>query len=754
MANWFSRKADYFFKEPFSELKNRQLSQGENPVWRPVFVLVMVLSLVGLLVLQNSAGISGDEYFHVEHSQDVLSYYKTFGKDKTAATPTPDNNLPYYSQLPDTVIHAIINAFGIEDYIAMRHLLCAILGWVAILYTALLARKIGGWRAAVFAAVLIFISPRFLGHTFNNLKDIPFATGCVMSVYYIVKFLDGLPKIRISTSIKLALSIAFATSVRVGGLLMVAYFGLFAILYYIYKRKELRTVFWKTLVWALGICIVGYILAVLCWPYALEGPITNVYDSFTNMSKFQISIKQIYDGRVQWSDAVPWYYSPKYMLMTIPIVVLLGFLLGLVFLRHNRKQWFFHTVLLFTALFPVIWIVADRSNVYGGWRHLLFVYPSFVVFSALGLNTLISLVKNRYAKSAVVLALCVLCIHPVSHCIRNHPFEYLYFNQLAGGVKGAYGQYEIDYYHHSLGEASKWVIENAKKDALTTGDKIIVGCWHPKPLNYFFRKHTDKFETAFIRWSERGNTDWDYAIISVTGIDPATIQNGTFPPANTVHKVEVDGVPICIVLKRMQKYDCQGYEAMQKKDYEKAEELFLKALEVEPTNETAVLGMSDIYLRKARTDSLKAESLAACGKLLDTFIKANPNNETANLMKANCLLMEGKLQDALAVCDKIIRHNSKYETSYRLAANIKLALGDALGAEDYLTRLLQAGRLSNELLEGLLSVYKMQGLDEVNAYVKLYSLLEKYYRDMGADKEADECARMLESLMQNMYPNR
>ena len=147
---------------------------------------------------------------------------------------------------------------------------------------------------------------------------------------------------------------------------------------------------------SLGICVVSYFLAVLVWPYALEGIFSNVFNAFLNMNKFEISIRQNFEGIAQWSDDLPWYYSCKYMLITIPIVVLLGFVLSIVFLYKNRKNWFLYSVLLFSTIFPLVWITINNSNVYGGWRHLIFVYLPLVVLASLGISTLIDLIKNKY----------------------------------------------------------------------------------------------------------------------------------------------------------------------------------------------------------------------------------------------------------------------------------------------------------------------------------------------------------------------
>ncbi len=737
----------YFFTHPIAQLKNGGKNYNQSPIWRPLFILFLLIALGYLVICGFQAGASGDEYFHVNHSQDVFNYYKTLGKDKTAATITDNNNLPYYSQLPDTFIQLIINIFNIDDYMTYRHLTCNIIAWLGILFSALLAKRIGGWRAAVLTIALLLVSPRFIGHSFNNLKDIPFATASIMSIYYITKFLQQLPKIKISTSIMLTLSIVLTMSVRVGGLLMIAYFGLFAIIYYLYKRKTLKPVFWKTLIWALAICVIAYILTIFTWPYAMEGPIKNVFDAFLNMNKFAIFIRQNFEGIAQWSNDLPWYYSSKFILITIPIVVILGFILALIFLFHNKKQWFAYFVLIFSTIFPVFWVTISNSNLYGGWRHLIFMYLPFVILSALGFSTLLGLMKNRLLKSIVLLCVFALSIHPLAHSIRNNPYQYVYFNQLTGSIKGAYGQHELDYYYHSLREASEWILENAEKDA-NSKDKIIVACWHKPIIDYYFRNDTTKFQTAFVRWNEKGEFDWDYAIFCNTGIYPTHLLAGGFPPKNTVHKITVDGAPICIILKREDKNDLYGTNAKNKDELDLALYHYEKALENDSLNETALLNMSQIYLYKAQSEeNLFEERADSSLALLNRMLKYNPEHENANYFKAYSLLMKGQVKESLYVLHNLINiYNPNYPAAYELSANILFQLGELEQAESYLLKLIDKGVGDENTLGMLIKLYIHSGLDERNAYIKLYTYLENHYRELGEDEIADEYVNALEKL--------
>jgi hypothetical protein len=76
---------------------------------------------------------------------------------------------------------------------------------------------------------------------------------------------------------------------------------------------------------------------------------------------------------------------------------------------------------------------------------------------------------------------------------------------------------------------------------------------------------------------------------------------------------------------------------------------------------------------------------------------------------------------------------------------------DVSGAEDYLVRLLNTGMIGNELTDMLLEVFQYQGLNEANAYLKLYTMLEEFYRKKGDDEIADEYKQGIETIMQRMY---
>jgi tetratricopeptide (TPR) repeat protein len=574
--------------------------------------------------LSLDAGNSGDEdSYQIPQGNYVLDFYKTGGKDTTCLH---FENLKYYGASFDVATAFVNRVFKVENIHVTRHVFNALFGWLAILFAGLIACRAGGWRAGVMTMAILFLSPRFLGHTYNNPKDIPFAAAIIMGCYFMLRFFGQYPNVKKKTVVFLALSIALAISIRIGGLILFGYFGVFGLAYlvefYLTGRKQklqnvaglLKKHVLRLLSYALVICTAGYFLGLILWPYALQSPISHPLQAFREMSFFSLALGQLFEGFYTMSNDLPWYYTPKYILITTPPAVILGMIIYLIAGGLKRTNRFVTFMIYFVFIFPVFWIVYTKANVYGGWRHALFAFPPMAVAAGLGFNALTEWAKNRYLKMAFTVLPFALLVMPAAHIVRNHPYEYVYFNTLAGGIDRAYGNYEMDYYYHSTRAAAEWVKEHAGKSGLETGDRIIVGSWHPASVRYFLREDTARFRTVFMRWRERNSADWDYAIFPLTGLTPQIMKSAHFPPSNTVHTIKVDNKPICLILKRTDKSAYRAALLREKAkdstlDYERRRELFfeimaeyLHALEVDPYDDSSLVSLSEMYLNINNVD--------------------------------------------------------------------------------------------------------------------------------------------------------
>ena len=696
-----------------------------------VFYILCALGLVFMIAGSVGAGMSGDEHFHVPQAEHVYDFYKTLGKDAAAVTVTSDNNLPLYGQVVDNITYLFCRAFDIQDIMSVRHITNAFCGWLTIVFASLLVFRIAKrkYLPAILTFVLFFFSPRFLGHSFNDVKDISFLTFMTMGTFYIWVFCEDFPKVKASTMVMLAVSIGLATAVRVGGLLLIAYFGLFALIRYIVLSRGAGFGTWsngkafgKLLFYGVAVSLGGYVLGVLLWPYALVSPIKNVVGTFSEMSAFSVNIKQLFEGRMQWSSELPWYYTPKFIFMTVPGAVLAGALISLV-TGWKKGRAFGTFFLLFCFAFPVFWIAYTGANVYGGWRHSMFCYSPLVAMAGLGFYSLYERFRHPALRwgMGVVLPL-VLLAGPVRHCVANHPYEYVYFNELAGGIKNAYGKYELDYYYHSTRKATEWVLSHADTTALRPGQKYAVASWHTASVGYYINLlDSVHFRPTFSRIYQMGNNDWDYAVFTVTGMNPDWITNReVFPPVNTVHVEEVDGYPICIVLQRIDRNDLYGYRAMKEGKTDSAVAFFKAALQANPHNEQVLENLSEIYLNRNQPDS--ALLYAA------RWAKDVPSNVSALNLLANVYFQKNDISNALAVAERIIKLYPGDISGYWLAAHAYLRQNSQQGMQ--------------------LALNRLQALVKIQAYAPAYQLMAQIYQAAGETAAARQCQNIASQLQQ------
>lgn len=680
------KKVKWLFVLPFREMKTGESTSknGEHPIFRFLFATSAIIMLVVLPRLAWDAGISGDEEKHHIQGQKVYNYYATGGGDTTALS-DPKHKLHMYGQSFDLLAAAWTWWFNdhtgmeqvqreegqplgwhhIENLFETRHVLNALVGWLLILYIGIFLITLAGWRAGLIGLWLMFLSPRLMGHSFNNPADIPFALGYVVAIYYMLHFVKSFPRPRFGPALGVAVGIGIALSTRVGGLLPIAYLGLFtAVAFLLHFRWNLKTILgrnirlvFRYLFILAAISLGGIVLGILPWPYALVSPVEHMGISLDEMTNVGTGIRQLFEGTNMFSEVLPWYYIPKYMIITIPDVVLLGLSLFIGFAWQMRKRvdMFRVFIILFSIIFPIFWIIYKDSNVYGGWRHLLFTYPFIGIAAALGFEYVLQLVRKPVFKYLVAGGVLVLLYFPASHIVRSHPNQYIYYNEISGGVDNAYGYYEMDYYYSTIKQASEWMIENI--DTEDEGKVRVFANFSQHGGIYWFRHDTGRFVTGYMRYYDRGNKNWDYAIVANSYINGWQIRKGYWPPANTIHTIDVDGVPVCAILKREDKNDFLAAQAMEKNQPAKAIELYQKALEADPYNETAILNLSKLYLNTKQLDKALAT--------IEKGLKFYPDWDKGLNIKAMAYINQNKIKEATAIFEHIVREiNQNFSGAY------------------------------------------------------------------------------------------
>jgi tetratricopeptide (TPR) repeat protein len=669
---------------------------GNIPLNRLIFFITALLILVILPVISYKAGISGDEEKHYAQAAKVYNYFATDGKD-TASLSDEKYKLNYYGQSFDLFTYAFIKKFHIQKIYETRHVMNGIFGASAILCSGILARILFGNIAGIFTMVLLFFSPGYLGHSMNNPLDIPFAFGYIFTLLQLVRFLKRLPVINYWIALLIAAGIAFTISIRIGGLLLIPYIFMFSGLYLYFTPMpwEKFSPHWiklagRGILILTGISILAFFVSILPWPYARQNPLKNPFEAMKMMENISVALRVLFEGKIFWSDNLPATYIPKNILLSVPLIVLAGFVSSIFFIRKNQNAfWLFF--LFFVVVFPVAYIIYKESNVYGAWRHLLFIYPPMVILAGMGLQSLMDNWENKYIKYSMALVFAGAMVSPVTHIFRNYPNQYIYFNEIAGGVKKAYKKYETDYYMVSLKPGTDWIKDNILKN--TTADSAhpvrIVSNAPADIMNYYFREYKNKVKLPYTRYYDRGIYDWDYAIFFCNYIDPYQINHNIWPPKNTIYTVNLDGVKICAIVKRDNKDDYKGYELMNrairsrnKAELDESIILMENALRLDPHNEISYLNVAQAYIMK--------EQFEMARRKLNDLLAFYPNYEKALNLIGYSYLNEGeihqdnvKIDRAISIFNEVIKINYKFAGAYHNLGLANLILGDDTKAFEY-----------------------------------------------------------------------
>ena len=675
-----------------------------------IFVLLSFLLLLVMVLWSRNSGVNCDEVLHYNQSVAVLNFFATHGRD-TSALDTPVTHLKYYGQSYDNITTWLTRVSGIDDIYGFRHLMSTIAGWLTIIAAAFLAIWLEGYEAGIIVVLLFSISPTFLGHAQNNLKDIPFALAYISAIYFSFRFLSERGKGSIWDIVFLTLSIAFCISIRPGGLILICYLMLFYAIWYlvIFFRERKHFLNEAGIRFLLIICIslAACLLGILLWPYALLNPVKNILNSYRVMVHYPDTFRQIFEGKAEWSDFMPWYYLVKSIIITVPVLVITGVILFMIFIVRvfRSSKNLYYLFLLFTILVPVILVLVSHSNLYSSWRHFLFIYPGLVVLSAIGILFLLRQIKSKVIKYIIVVLILVLAIHPINYLITNHRYAYIYYNQLVGGLKGAYGNYETDYYFISQRESAEWLIKYLEQKGLK--DTVIVGSNFS--AEWFFRKHP-LIRNHYIRFEERSMGKWDYAIITNRYIPPWQLKNHIWPPSGALHTVYADGVPISIVVERKSFSSFLGYKALGENRVDNAIKFFKEALKSDDDDDMIFYNFAVALFRKG--EAKEADSV------LKECLKLNPDSDLALMFLGDLASIQGRSEDAKVYYEKVILSNRRYAEAYISLAKI-VAGNDVMRARDLLRRCIEISPRNIQAINLLGDTYRDKDPDIAKKYYEM-----------------------------------
>ena len=468
-------------------MRARDILLSPRSLVRPdALAIVLSLAVLGVVCWSFADyGISYDETLQDQYGQYVLQWFVTLTRDRSAVT---YDDLFYYGGLFDLVAAALqrISPFG---HYETRHLLNGLVGVFGLLGCWRLARYVGGPGKAgpvvgLLSIVLLLTMPSWYGMMYINPKDIPFAAGMTWSLYYLVRVADRLPEPPIRLVLRLGLATGLALAARVGGILAFGYLGVVLAAHVLTSasvpwqgRLDLAIRLFARVF--LPTVAIAWLVMLAAWPYAQVDPLGNPLLSIAHFAGYRPGIEALFFGRLLDDQYQPLLYLPVYLLIKVPeahvLLLAAAAVMSVVAVRQLRafavrERWFPVAVAI---VVPLLYICIGRPELYDAERHFLFLLPPIAVAAALALRALFvrAGVSGRAALVVGVVLSCALAVHEM---IDLHPYQYAYFNQFVGGIRGARGRFETEYWDTAITEAARLLRLQLAAEASGAPARVIV----------------------------------------------------------------------------------------------------------------------------------------------------------------------------------------------------------------------------------------------------------------------------------------
>jgi hypothetical protein len=376
----------------------------------------------------------------------------------------------------------------------------------------------------------------------------------------ICRTLPQLPRLPAKTILFVGCAIGLAASVRVGGLVALAYFcvalswslGGVLLRARVASPDEAGRDVAGLVVAGLGVLGVAWGVMLLFWPWAMSDPILRPFQALGYFQDIvdqqRINFPVFFEGRHTLLSEIPRYFTLKSLLLTMPEFALLAPVLlisGVGLLRRGGLRWpdarsMCWILCAVAVALPLAMTASDDLIQYDGIRHFLFVLPPLaVLFGANLVESLGSRHSLRF-KTALASAFLLLALLTANDQWRLHPYEYSYFNRsFAGGLNSAAERYETDYMGLSYREGFDWLAINYRPRA--RGPIRISGC------RGFFVNLKDAVDHAGVRGRRFQpvfpGRNPEVAIATTRGLCSEGYDG------QLLTTVERDGVPLLYVLK-------------------------------------------------------------------------------------------------------------------------------------------------------------------------------------------------------------
>lgn len=350
----------------------------------------------------------------------------------------------------------------------------AMLG-LLVLYLFLLESE--GLSTALIGFFFLALLPRYFGDLHNNMKDVPQSAVFALAIWMYWRLLNWR---RPKDLVFAVTAFAIAFNMKINTLFVPAIALSWTIVVLLtntkkYLRRPMLHIKKKDLIILCSYFLLAPLTAFALWMPFWNDPIERLLYLFRFFQDNTRNLEVLFFGTIYRSTInVPWYYPYGYLAITTPLPILVFFFIGLMRLLRQIKKNQLGLLLILWFFIPLARYLNPKIGVIDGIRHFEEVIYPLSAIAAIGAVSLVRFFNNITMKQfnnrrkrfitvgATGLAVAYLLWINISY----HPYQISYFNELVGGIRGALGKFDIDYWGTSQKNAILWLNAHAPKGSV------------------------------------------------------------------------------------------------------------------------------------------------------------------------------------------------------------------------------------------------------------------------------------------------
>jgi len=336
----------------------------------------------------------------------------------------------------------------------LRHYLNFIFFFISLIYFYKLLRIFFDRYLCCIGTLLYFLTPRIFANAFYNPNDIFFLIFLMINVYYGLIFYK---KEQFKNLVLMSLFTVLSLNVRIIG---IYFYFIFIFIFLIFSLKDNKKINYKFLSFQFLLIV---FLIYLFTPQIWGSSFFELTDLFIGQLKYAaIDPEILFRDKMYIASNLPWYYIYYWILITSPLIILVFFVIGLVYLiknypkifDKNSKEYFLFVIFL-TLLAPLVSLLIFKPSIYNGWRQFYFIWPYILILGIYGIDILFKF--GRYTKFTINVFLFLSIVYQANWNFSNHPYQNVYFNYFGSQINS---RFEYDYWGLSNLEAYEKILEN------------------------------------------------------------------------------------------------------------------------------------------------------------------------------------------------------------------------------------------------------------------------------------------------------